>query len=984
MAIGNTVEAVIGASLSPSFQGAFKQAEKAVGGLGAAVDNTTKAGKASASFQKLEGQVNAASAAFKQAENQLESVNKRLASGEAQTDELVNAWVEAEVQFDSARNKLKNLENRLESAKTKAQGAKSGIGGAADANHRLGATADQAAAAQQRLNTQLAKAEQMRSRSGELAIGATATAAAGWGMSAMLSKPLTAGLEMSQAASDLRAAATEAGEGFKTIDEAQDALISKVEQLGASTSFSSAEVAAAAKSLSTAGMDIGKTIDALPSVLSLSKAGDVELAESADILGAVMNQYKIAASETTAVTDVMAKVANSSASGIRDMGEAVKYVGGPANALNVTLEETSAMIGLLANAGVKGSSAGTAMRAMFLRLADPAGEAEKMIASLGVTVRDSAGNMLHPIEIFKQMQDAMNNKNWGSGQQLEFMSKVFGAEAITGAQILLDAASSTGKEAGKLQSYIGEIMKAKTEEKGLAERMAAIRMDNLGGDVEKFSGAMDGVYNKMFKSVEPMLRTVVTGLTAVVDGTNAWMEANPGLTAVLTTAAVAATVLTLGAAGVMASMAAANFVGGMWVAGNARLAASLGVSAASTGAMGTATMFYQAAQSRAVAVSGLAALAQSKLSTAIGTAVTWYRAKNAVLLTNIGLMRQQAVAAVTSGGMMAAMGNKVKGLGTTVAGFAGMFTKMNFALLFGAMATKGAAAMGILKAGIMGIGPAILGMGKAMAAFAVSNPLGWVILAVAAVALAIYKYWEPIKAFGAGVWKGISDAAAPIMTALQPVLDIFGRIGTAIGWVVDKVFGLIAPVEASTESLSGFEKAGVIVGKGIGILLKPLEWIADLIGAVAKGAGWLMDIVGDAVKWLAGDEDVVSPTAGKTPSPAMMGEALKPVAEQQARYGVIGDGIRQTYAANDPTMDNVSKLPVVRGASIYRAEEAVQRNLDAQASSTMLAATGTENRQYIDRIEVKIDGSKDPELTADALMRRLNQEQLRTQRELND
>lgn len=105
-----------------------------------------------------------------------------------------------------------------------------------------------------------------------------------------------------------------------------------------------------------------------------------------------------------------------------------------------------------------------------------------------------------------------------------------------------------------------------------------------------------------------------------------------------------------------------------------------------------------------------------------------------------------------------------------------------------------------------------------------TSPLGWIALAIGAVALVIYKYWKPISGFFKGMWQGLKEG-------LQPLMPMFNRIGKAmspiiapIKAIVDWFKKLIKPVE---DTGGAAEKMGIRFGKAIAnIIVKFVELIA--------------------------------------------------------------------------------------------------------------------------------------------------------------
>lgn len=121
------------------------------------------------------------------------------------------------------------------------------------------------------------------------------------------------------------------------------------------------------------------------------------------------------------------------------------------------------------------------------------------------------------------------------------------------------------------------------------------------------------------------------------------------------------------------------------------------------------------------------------------------------------------------------------------------------------------------------------------------SPITLVVAALAGVALVIWKYWQPIKAFLGGVVEGFTQAAAPIMAAFAPLRPVFGWIADIVkalfGWFTD----LLTPVKSTTAELENAaamgKKFGEWLAAGVQIALTPLQ-------AVVKTVSWLLEKMG--------------------------------------------------------------------------------------------------------------------------------------------
>src|SRR5699024_2438322 len=122
------------------------------------------------------------------------------------------------------------------------------------------------------------------------------------------------------------------------------------------------------------------------------------------------------------------------------LGDTMKYVAPVARTAGMSLEETSAMAGLLANVGIKSSQAGTTMKSMLLKLANPSAKASNLLSDLGVSVADSEGNMRNMVEILGDVAEA--TENMGSQERLAAISEIFGREPAAGMAELIEKGGS--------------------------------------------------------------------------------------------------------------------------------------------------------------------------------------------------------------------------------------------------------------------------------------------------------------------------------------------------------------------------------------------------------------------------------------------------------------------------------------------------------------------------------------------------------------
>jgi TP901 family phage tail tape measure protein len=252
-------------------------------------------------------------------------------------------------------------------------------------------------------------------------------------------------------------------------------LTNLAKDLGSTTQFSASEAADALGFLSMAGFSATDSMTALPGVLNLAAAGQLGLADAADIASNILSGYGFQAKDISRVNDVLAKTFTSANVDTRMLGESFKYVGPVAASAKLEFEEVSAAIGLLGNAGIQGSEAGTALRGSIARLLKPTGEVEETLKKLGVRVTDTRGELLPLVDIVGQLEKA--------GASTADMMTIFGLEAGPAMTALVSQGS------GALRTLTQDLR----DSGGTAEHIATVQMEGFNGALASLKSAWEGL-----------------------------------------------------------------------------------------------------------------------------------------------------------------------------------------------------------------------------------------------------------------------------------------------------------------------------------------------------------------------------------------------------------------------------------------------------------------------------------------------------------
>lgn len=281
-------------------------------------------------------------------------------------------------------------------------------------------------------------------------------------------------------------------------------LTEEAKRMGSTTKFSASEASQAMSYLGMAGWDTTEIISGLSPVLDLASASGTDLATTADIVSDALTGFGLQASDTQMFTDVLANTANKANTDVVMLGESFKYVAPVAGSLGYSIQDTSIALGLMANAGIKGSQAGTALRGALTRMISPTDEAGSLMDKLGISMSDANGNMLPLGDVMGQLREKFAGLT--QEQKAQYASTIFGTEAMSGMLAILDASP---------ESY-DELTKAIYDSEGASKKMADIQNNTLQGSFASLQSAVEGVLISFFELGDGALKSVIDGLTNVV------------------------------------------------------------------------------------------------------------------------------------------------------------------------------------------------------------------------------------------------------------------------------------------------------------------------------------------------------------------------------------------------------------------------------------------------------------------------------------
>ena len=225
-------------------------------------------------------------------------------------------------------------------------------------------------------------------------------------------------------------------------------------------------------------------------IMNLASASGEDLASVSDIVTDALTAFGLSAKDSGHFADVLAKTSSSANTNVSMLGESFKYVAPVAGALGYSAEDTAIALGLMANAGIKGSQAGTSLRSSISRLVKPTDDAAAMMDKYGISLTNTDGTMKPLGEVMNTLREKLGGLS--EAEQAQAAATLFGQEAMSGMLAIINASDSD------YQSLTNSIYNAD----GAAQQMSDTMLNNLSGQLTLLKSALEGLaINTIYQTV---------------------------------------------------------------------------------------------------------------------------------------------------------------------------------------------------------------------------------------------------------------------------------------------------------------------------------------------------------------------------------------------------------------------------------------------------------------------------------------------------
>ena len=291
------------------------------------------------------------------------------------------------------------------------------------------------------------------------------------------------------------------------------ALRDKALEMGSTTAFSASEAASAMEYMAMAGWSTEDMLDGIAGVMNAAAASGEDLAATSDILTDGLTAFGLAASDSAHFADVLVKAGNSANTNVAMMGETFKYAGAVCGTLGISIEDAAIATGLMGNAGIKASQAGTALRSGLTNLVKPTKAMSEAMEQYGVSVQTTSDGSVDFMATMQNVRSALGGLD--ETTRAAAISTIFGKEAMSGWAAIVTASDAD----------FNNLTEAIYNCEGAAEAAAAVKLDNLSGQITNLKSTIEGIAIQIGDLLMPTIRNIVG---TIQEWATAFAEADEG------------------------------------------------------------------------------------------------------------------------------------------------------------------------------------------------------------------------------------------------------------------------------------------------------------------------------------------------------------------------------------------------------------------------------------------------------------------------
>ena len=302
-------------------------------------------------------------------------------------------------------------------------------------------------------------------------------------------------------------------------------LTDKAEEMGAKTAFTATQAAEGLNILAMNGYTAAESVGMIDSVLNMASAGSLGMADSAKYIAVAMkgftneaDNFADSAEASQYYADMISKGATMAATSVDELGRAFSGSSALANTFGQSSKEMEVALLRLAEQGTVAEEATTSLKNILMNIYTPSSQAKEVFDQIGgFSGFDDSGKE-------KDLNTAADELNqmlltYANGNKEIYDSMLNDIFSSRGATAFAKMMASSEE---KVQQFYEGLENAS----GSASQQAAAQLDNLTGDIQLFTSALDGLRISLFKSVDAPFRQVVQKATGYLDKLNEEFKKN--------------------------------------------------------------------------------------------------------------------------------------------------------------------------------------------------------------------------------------------------------------------------------------------------------------------------------------------------------------------------------------------------------------------------------------------------------------------------
>lgn len=472
-----------------------------------------------------------------------DKLQREMSETAAPSEELRQKMAKNEKQIAATTAKIEAQEQRLQTLGSELSDAGVNTANLSAENERLAKTYDKVKKSQEeiaKVNTALEQNNTSIGNTKKQLAGVIGTAAALG--AAIYAGPVKKSRELEAQMSTVKAISNATTEDMTRLTD-------MAKHMGATTQFTAVEAGKALEYMAMAGWKTDQMLGGLPGIMNLAAASGEDLGQVSDIVTDALTAFNMTADQSGRFADVLAQASSNANTNVSMMGATFQKVAPVAGTLGYSVEDMSLGIGLMANASVKAETAGTSLKTALANMAKPTKQMQAYMDKYGISLTNADGSM----KTFREVIDNLRSSLGGLSktEKTAAATAIFGKESFAGMLAIVNASDADFKK----------VSDAVNNAAGAAERMAAIKLDNLEGDVTLLKSATDGLQTAIGDALLPTFRAGTQQLTKFVSNLTEFINANPEL--VRTIVKVTAGLLAFKAAALTAKLGFLELKGGV-------------------------------------------------------------------------------------------------------------------------------------------------------------------------------------------------------------------------------------------------------------------------------------------------------------------------------------------------------------------------------------------------------------------------------------